>query len=158
DFYVRNGVLIVSFHTAANFGSGSVSALRLLRLRTSDRAVLTDELYGQDGVFYYYPAVTVDSIGTIFLGFDRSSSTEYPSAWASGKRRSDASLEPSVLLKSGNSATAQSRWGDFTGIDNDASASGPSGSTAWYAGQWTKTTSAFGTWVNKLTFTYGVIA
>jgi hypothetical protein len=157
DFYVRNGVLICAWHTSANIG-GTVSALRLFRMRTSDRAVLTDETYGAAGTFYYYPAVTVDSIGTIFLGFDRSSSTEYPSCYATGKRRSDTTLEPSALLKAGLTYTTQSRWGDFTGIDNDASLAGPGGSTAWYAGQWSKGTSTFGTWINRLTFTYGQIA
>lgn len=157
DFYVRDGVLICTWHTSANIG-GTVSALRLFRMRTSDRAVLTDETYGAASTFYYYPAVTVDSVGTIFLGFDRSSSAEYPSCYATGRRRSDATLEPSTLLKAGLSATAQSRWGDYTGIDQDASQFGPSNSTAWYAGQWTKGTNTFGTWINRLTFTYGVIA
>ncbi|MBI5709895.1 MAG: hypothetical protein HZC42_06260, partial [Candidatus Eisenbacteria bacterium] len=157
DFYVRDGVLICAWHTSANFG-GTVSALRLFRMRTSDRAVLTDETYGATGTFYYYPAVTVDSVGTIFLGFDRSSSTEYPSCYGTGKRRSDSTIEPSALLKAGLSATAQSRWGDYTGIDQDYSQFGPSNSTAWYAGQWTKGTNTFGTWINKLTFSYGVVA
>jgi hypothetical protein len=159
DFYVRAGILTVAWHTAVNLG-GQVSAIRLFRLRTSDLAVLTDETYGQAGVFYYYPAVTVDSLGAIFLGFDRSSSTagDFPSAWATGKRRGEASLEPSVLLKAGVSITSQSRWGDYTGIDNDAAASGPGGAVAWYAGQYTKGTNVFGTWINRLTFTYGQFA
>ena len=157
DFYVRNGVLVCAWHTAANLG-GQVSALRLFRLRTSDAAVLTDETYGATGTHYYYPAVTVDSVGSVFLGFDRSSTTEYPSAYATGKRRGDATLQASALLKVGVSPTAQSRWGDYTGIDNDATASGPGGSVAWYAGQYTKGTNTFGTWVNKLTFSYGQVA
>ena len=157
DFYVRGGVLVCAWHTAANLG-GQVSALRLFRLRTSDQVVLTDETYGATGTFYYYPAVTVDSVGTVFLGFDRSSSTEYPSAYATGKRRGEATLQSSALLKAGVSSTAHTRWGDYTGIDNDASASGPSGSVAWYAGQYTKGTNTFGTWVNKLTYTYGQIS
>ncbi|MFN8589699.1 MAG: SdrD B-like domain-containing protein [Candidatus Eisenbacteria bacterium] len=154
DFYVRNGELVCSWHTA----NGSYSAIRLFRMRTSDRTVLTDETYGSTGTFYYYPAVTVDSVGTIFLGFDRSSSTEYPSSYATGKRRGDATLQSSVLLKAGVSATAHSRWGDYTGIDNDASASGPGGSTAWYTGQYTKGTNTFGAWASPLTFTYGQVA
>src|SRR5262249_53291205 len=101
DFYVRDGVLIVAWHTAATIGGTGVSAIRLLRLRTSDRAVLTDETFGAASTFYYYPAATVDSVGTIYLGFDRSSASEYPSAYASGKRRSDAAIEPSALLKAG---------------------------------------------------------
>ncbi len=158
DFYVREGVLTIAWHTSANFGGGAAeAALRLLRLRTSDRSVLNDETYGAENVFYYYPAATVDSVGTIFLGFDRSSSTEYPSAYATGKRRNDAAIQTSALLKAGLSPTAQSRWGDYTGIDVDASLQGPSGSSAWYAGQWTKSSNNFGTWVNKLTYTYGRI-
>src|SRR5262249_14633550 len=125
DFYVRNGVLTATWHTAATIGGTNVSAIRLFRLRTSDRVVLTDEMFGQASTFYYYPAVTVDSVGTIFLGFDRSSATEFPSAYASGKRRADATIEATPLLKAGVAATAQSRWGDFTGIDPDASAFSP---------------------------------
>lgn len=158
DFYVRNGVLVATWHTAAAIGGGSSeSAIRLFRMRTSDRAVLTDETFGADGVYYYYPAVTVDSVGTVFLGFGRSSSTEFPSAWVSGKRRSDASIQASALVKAGLSNTAQSRWGDYTGIDQDASLFSPSQTTAWYAGQWTKGTNTFGTWIKQLTYTYGQV-
>jgi len=156
DFYTRNGTLTAAWHTAANIG-GTVSAIRLFRMRLSDRAVLTDETFGAASTFYYYPAVTVDSVGTIFLGFGRSSSTEFPSAYASGKRRGDATIQPSALLKAGTSHTLQSRWGDYTGIDMDASLTNPAQATAWYAGQWNKTTSAFGTWVNRLTYTYGQV-
>ncbi len=157
DFYTRGGVLIAAWHTAATIGATNVSAIRLLRMRLSDRAVLTDETFGQASTFYYYPAVIVDSVGTIFLGFGRSSTTERPSAYASGKRRGDAAIQPSALLKAGLTATAQSRWGDYTGIDQDGSLFTPGSTSAWYVGQWTKATNAFGTWVNKLTFTYGQV-
>ncbi|MBI5168039.1 MAG: T9SS type A sorting domain-containing protein [Candidatus Eisenbacteria bacterium] len=156
DFYVRNGVLTCAWHESVSLG-GLVSAIRLFQLRTNDLAVMTDETYVASGVYMYYPAVTVDSVGTIFLGFDRSSATEYPSAYITGKRRGDATLQPSVLLKAGVSPTAQSRWGDYTGIDNDAALSGPGGSVAWYAGQYTKGTNTFGAWIHKVTFTYGQV-
>ena len=157
DFYVRNGVLVIAFHTAATISATNVSGIRLLRIRTSDRVVLTDELFGQASTFYYYPAVVVDSVGTVFLGFGRSGSTEFPSAYATGKRRADTSIQPSALMKAGLSATAQTRWGDYTGIDQDASLFTPSSTSAWYVGQWTKATNNFGSWVNKLTYTYGQV-
>jgi hypothetical protein len=157
DFYTRNGVLIASWHTAATIGGTGVSALRLFRLRTSDRTVLTDETFGQANTFYYYPAVTVDSVGTIFLGYGRSSATEFASAWATGKRRADATLETGTLLKGGVVSTIQTRWGDYTGIDQDASLQSPSQSVAWYAGEWAKGSNEFGTWVNALSFTYGQV-
>jgi len=157
DFYTRNGALVAAWHTGASISGTNVSAIRLFRMRLSDRAVLTDETFGQASTFYYYPAVTVDSVGTIFLGYGRSSSTEFPSAYATGKRRVDGSLESGVLLKAGIAATGQSRWGDYTGIDMDASQQSPSQSVAWYAGQWNKTSGTFGTWINQLTFTYGQV-
>ena len=40
-----------------------------------------------------------------------------------------------IMAEEGLSPEGEGRWGDFTGIDMDASLSGPSGSTAWYAGQ-----------------------
>jgi hypothetical protein len=157
DFYTRNGTLVMTWHTAANIGGTNVSAIRLFRMRLSDRVVLTDETFGAVNTYYYYPAVSVDSAGTIFLGFGRSSLTEFPSAYASGKRRTDAAIQPSALLKSGTSHTNQSRWGDYTGMDMDASLTNPGQAVAWYAGQWNKTTSVFGTWINRLTYTYGQV-
>ncbi|MCC6651012.1 MAG: T9SS type A sorting domain-containing protein, partial [Candidatus Eisenbacteria bacterium] len=156
DFYVRNGVLTVAWHESVTLG-GLVSAIRLYQLRLSDLTVLTDETFAASGVYMYYPAVTVDSVGTVFLGFDRSSATEYPSTYITGKRRSDATLQPSTLLRTGQSSTAQSRWGDYTGIDMDASLSGPGGAVAWYAGQYTKGTNNFGTWIQRVSFPYGQI-
>jgi SdrD B-like protein len=157
DSYVRNGVLVATWHSALTLG-GSVTGIHVFRMRCSDRVVLQDEVLGASGTFLYYPAVTVDSVGTLFLGFDRSSSTEYPSCWASGRRRSDPALESAVLLKGGLTAMFQSRWGDYTGIDLDAAASGPGGAVAWYAGQWAKGGGTFGTWINRLSFGYGQIA
>ncbi len=157
DFVARNGVLVATWHFGTTISATSVSAVRLFRMRTSDLTVLTDETFGAASTFYYYPAATVDSAGTVYLGFGRSSSTEYPSAYVTGRRPSDASIEPSVLTKAGLSATSQSRWGDYTGIDNDASLSGPGGTSAWYAGQWTKAANSFGTWINTMSFTYGQI-
>lgn len=157
DFYVRDGVLTITWHTGVTLG-GFVGAIRLFQLRTGDLAVLTDETYAASGTHLYYPAVTVDSVGTVFLGYDRSSGTEYPSAYATGKRRADATLQPSVLLKPGTAPNLTTRWGDYTGMDQDASLSGPGAAVAWYAGQYTRGTNLFGTWINRLTFTYGQVA
>ncbi|MFN8588386.1 MAG: T9SS type A sorting domain-containing protein [Candidatus Eisenbacteria bacterium] len=156
DFSVRNGVLTVAWHESVSLG-GLVSAIRLFQLRLSDLAVLTDETLAASGTYMYFPAAIADSVGTVFVGFDRSSSTEYPSSYVTGKRRGDATLQSSALVRTGASSTAQSRWGDYTGIDIDATLSGPGGTVAWYAGQYTKGTNTFGTWIQKVTFTYGQI-
>jgi hypothetical protein len=158
DFFVRSGVLTIAWHFGNNFGSGTVDAIRYFQLRTSDQTVLTDETFGADGIYYYYPMACVDSAGTMFMGFCRSSSSEYSSSWVTGKRRSDATIEASTLAKAGVVGNGESRWGDFTGIDMDETASGGSGSVAWYSGLWAKGSNEFGTWVSQTTFTYGAIS
>jgi hypothetical protein len=157
DFFVRNGVLTIAWHFGNNFGSGTVDAIRYFQLRTSDQSVLTDETFGADGIYYYYPMACVDSAGTMFMGFCRSSSNEYSSSWVTGKRRSDAGIEASTLAKVGVVGNGQSRWGDFTGIDMDETGSGASGSVAWYSGLWAKGSNEFGTWASQISFSYGTI-
>ena len=158
EFFVRDGVMTIAWHTGVHIGASDYSGIRLFRMRTADRAVLTDETYAAAGNFYYYPAAVADSVGTVFVGFDASSATEYPSVYATGKRRGDTGLQPSAVLHAGHNFTAQERWGDYTGIDLDASATGPGGSSAWYAGQYAYGNSVFRTQINRLTYTYGQVA
>jgi hypothetical protein len=155
NFVVRNGYLHIAWHFGLSYSGTTYDAVRYLKLNVtnpSSPVKVTDETFGASGVYYYYPTCTVDSYGNVFMGFGRSSATEYPSSWVTGKRTTDAAIEPSVLAKSGLAVTSQSRWGDYTGIDMDETASGSTESVAWYSGQWTKTSNAFGTWVTKLTF------
>jgi hypothetical protein len=161
DFFVRNGILHIAFHAGINFGGGPVeSSVKYLKIQVSplNTTLLTDENYGATDIYYYYPMVTVDSVGTIMMGFDRSSASEFSSSWITGKRRSDANIQSSVLAKTGTAVTSQSRWGDFTGIDMDNSASNNVVSYAWYSGQWTKGSATFGTWVSQFSLTYGKIS
>jgi hypothetical protein len=162
DFFVRNNVLNIAFHMGANIG-GSVTAIRFLRIQVNPMSLLTDETYGAAGTYYYYPMVCMDSVGSMFMGFGRSSVSDYPSSYVTGKRRNDASIQSSVLAKSGSAVYSPPfggyyRWGDYTGIDMDESATNPGGSFAWYVGQYTKTATIFGTWISQLSFTYGQIA
>lgn len=160
DFIVRNGYLNIAWHFGISFSGTTYDGVRYLKLNilANPPTVITDETFAASGIYYYYPMCTIDSVGTMFIGFGRSSTSEYPSSYVSGKRRSDASIQSSALAKAGTAVTSQSRWGDFTGIDMDETASNASGSSAWYAGQWTKASNAFGTWITKMNFTYGEIA
>jgi hypothetical protein len=158
EFFVRDGLLTIAWHTGVRIQGTDYSGLRLFRMRTADQAVVTDETYAAAGSFYYYPAAAADSVGTVFVGFDASSATEYPSAYATGKRRGEPALQPSAVLHAGHNFTLQERWGDYTGIELDAFATGPAGSSAWYAGQYAYGNSVFRTQINRLTYTYGQIA
>ncbi len=158
EFQVRNGMLHLAFHFGLRFNVVKVNMIRYLKLRVGDQKLLTDESFGADSTFYTYPASTVDSAGAVFIGFDRSRYDEYASSWGTGKRRSDSVIEPSVLLKTGVTGYAGSRWGDYTGIDLDEASASDSASTAWYAGQFAKAGGPWGAWISPLTFTYGTIS
>jgi hypothetical protein len=160
DFFVRNGILHIAIHGGVNIGGGSTeTVIKYVRIQVSplSTTALTDETFGAMDVYYYYPMVCVDSVGTMFMGFGRSSTTEFPSSYITGKRRNDASIQSSVLAKAGTVVNVQSRWGDYTGIDMDESASTNSVSYAWYSGQYTKASNVFGTWATQMSFTYGKI-
>lgn len=161
DFFVRDGILYSAIHCGVNINGGSTeSVIKFVKIQVSPLSTtpLTDETYGAENTFYYYPMVCADSVGTVFLGFGKSSTSEYPSTYITGKRRGDASLQSSTLIKAGTAVTSQTRWGDYSGIDMDESASGNTVSYAWYTGQWTKTSSTFGTWANQMSYTYGKIS
>lgn len=160
DFFVRNGILYIAIHAGVNIGGGaSESVIKYVRIQVSplSTTALTDETYGAVNVFYYYPMVCVDSVGTMFLGFGKSSVSEFPSSYITGKRRNDASIQSSVLAKAGTIVNVQSRWGDYTGIDMDETASNNGISYSWYTGQWTKASNVFGTWITQMSYTYGKI-
>ena len=156
NFIVRNGVLHIAWHFGVSISGTTVDALRYLKLNVAawPPTVLNDETYSAASTYMYYPNVMVDSAGTMFMGFDRSSTTEYPSSYVTGKRRTDAAIQASALAKAGTAVTTQSRWGDFTGGDMDESASTDTASYAWYAGQWTKAANVFGTWISQLKYSY----
>ena len=159
DFFVRNNVLNIAFHMGATIGGGSVTAIRYLRIQVNplNTTPLTDETYGAASTFYYYPMVCMDSVGTMFMGFGRSSTSEFASSYVTGKRRGDASIQSSVLAKAGLAVMNYNRWGDYTGIDMDESATNPGMSYAWYSGQFNKSAGTFGTWITQLSYSYGQI-
>ena len=158
NFVVRNGVLHIAWHFGVSISGTVVDALRYLKLNVGSwpPTLVTDETFSAAGTWMYYPHIMADSAGTIFMGFGRSSKTEYASSWVTGKRRTDVSIEPSTQAKAGTAVLSSShtRWGDFTGGDMDETLSSDTGSVAWYAGQWAKATNTFGTWISQLNFPY----
>ncbi len=160
DFFVRNGILYSAIHGGVNIGGGGTeTVIKYVRIQVSplSTTALTDETFGATDVFYYYPMVCVDSVGTMFMGYGRSSTTEFPSSYITGKRRNDATIQASVLAKAGTVVNVQSRWGDYTGIDMDESASSNTVSYSWYSGQYTKASNVFGVWATQMSYTYGKI-
>ena len=110
--------------------------------------------------FTYYPAVSTDNAGDVFVVFSRSTSSMYPGVWVSGLLFGDvAAWSPMTLLKAGNGpydSTAgtcggHNRWGDYSGAATD-----PTDPTdVWVAGEYAlnnPNTCVWGTAIGRLTY------
>ncbi len=150
----KNGRLYAGFNEAHNWGGGTVAAIRLLAIDTTSNTAVVNETYGQDGVYYWFPAVTVDGSGNIVTVFARSSAKEYAGIYYSGRLAAGAATEPSALLKAGQSCITGSRWGDYFGIGVDPVDNG----NVWVFGEWSKNVAGvnsiwdWGTWVGEVSF------
>ncbi len=148
DIVWRSGVIHASFGESFS----GLAAIRYLRLDTAGNTVLKDVTYTQPNVHYYYPAVTDDSAGNLYVVFSRSSSAEFASVYHTGMQPADIAIQPSALIKAGVSTNTTGRWGDYSAISND-----PSDSLAVvsYAG-WANTSNRWATWITGATFTGSV--
>lgn len=165
--YTRNGNVTVTWTVERDYadGSPSTSAIRVIRFRTSDQAVLDDFQIGEPGMTYAWGSAVEDDHGTLFVGYDRFSPNEYPSCYMVARRGGHQS--PEFLVKAGVSSylncvgyncstpTTSAAWGDYTGIVLDEFTSGPNASTARYVGQWTPGTHTSGTAIGAIHASYG---
>ncbi|OLD66827.1 MAG: hypothetical protein AUI33_10575, partial [Ignavibacteria bacterium 13_1_40CM_2_61_4] len=157
----RDGYLYAAHTIGMTIDTGHVSAIRYYKVRTATGALVIDETFGAADAFYFYPAVTVDAAGTAYLSFGRSNKDEFASAWFSGRRRTDANIQPRGLLKSGQvtyRCGLGQRWGDYEGVAIDPSDSGDTQSSAWVSGLWAKGSNTWATWCGKTAFLFHQIS
>jgi IPT/TIG domain-containing protein len=101
------------------------SCMKLVAISTGGVSpiVAQDINAGQPGFDLYYPAVTLNSSGDLFIGYSESSSTMFPSALAvDSLAPSPTTFENPVTLASGlNSylAAPTNRWGDYSAAAPD---------------------------------------
>jgi hypothetical protein len=154
----RNGSLWTAHSIQMNFGSENVSAIRWVQINLGNWptsvSLAQDDTFGQDGFWYFYPAIMVDASNDLAIVFARSGASEFASARYTGRLSTDAAstLQASALLKAG-AATYQrldsgaNRWGDYYGIGLD-----PSDGSFWFLGEYAAASSEWGTWVARLEF------
>ncbi|MCI4358263.1 MAG: hypothetical protein L3J95_00120 [Thermoplasmata archaeon] len=131
--------------------SGDVTnrgCVRFVQINTSTPAIVKDFDYGVAKAYLLYPAVAVGPDGTVLMVYGESSSTVYPSIYATGRGPSDpsGSFAPPTLLRAGTSAmtgglcsNGACRYGDYFGA-----AWTPNDTHAWLAGEFVGATGA--TW------------
>lgn len=142
DAVWRDNVLYTAFTVGTNWGSGNVAAIRALEISTATNATIQNSTYGADGVYYYYPNVTADPCGTMYLSFNRSNSTQYASMRIAADPWNDnASGQAVIGTACYTVSTSANRWGDYNGI-----AITPQGNV-WFSSQYASTTTRWDSWV-----------
>ncbi len=150
----KNGKLYAGFTEGHNWGSGKVAAIRFLEINTTSNTAVVNETYGQDGSYYWFPALTVDGSGNIISVFARSGSSEYAGIRYSGRLTTDTATQASLSLKGGAACITGSRWGDYFGVSVDPVDNGK----VWIYGEWAKDVIGvnsiwdWGTWVGEVSF------
>src|SRR6266851_5394644 len=101
------------------------SCMRLVEISTGGAMPTVAQEFdaGKNGIDLYYPAVTLDSSGDLFVGYSQSSPTMYPTASAVDTlAASPTSFDNPLTLAQGlasyqNGTT--NRWGDYSGAARD---------------------------------------
>ncbi len=156
----RNGFVYLVFGEPANFGSGTVAAMRYVKINTTTNTAVIDETFGADGIYYIYPSVTVDGSGNAYFTFSRSSTSEFVSAHFTGRNAVNASIQSSSTLMGGAATYSaidgqnRNRWGDYTGVAMDPA----DGKTAWFVGEYASSQNQWSTWIGSTTFAQNSIS
>jgi len=149
DVVYRNGYLYSAFADLYNWGSGTVVAIRFLKIDVSSNTAVIDAEYGGGSSYYIYPHIFVDAYGEMAMDFSRSSSTEYPSVLYTYSRPQDPStMTSSFTLEAGTGPYTfippgynNPRWGDYSGIALDPT----QGNQVWFAGEYATSNNTWGT-------------
>lgn len=161
DVVYRSGILWMAGTNGCLPAGDSVSrsCLRVVQLSRSGSlfSIQQDIQYGMSGQHFFFPALTLDSAGTLIVGFGASGADRYPSFMATGRRVSDpwATLRSPVLLAAGqapfgnaNGLAEEFRYGDYFGAATDPTEP----ETSWLAGQYaTYPALRYGTRIQQVT-------
>ncbi|HLX12240.1 MAG TPA: T9SS type A sorting domain-containing protein [Bacteroidota bacterium] len=147
DMVMQNGVVYEAFTESYGSHRTSGDGCRVLEVSTTGTK-LFDNSYFVSGVDRYYPAVSVDATGNLFMVFSESSPTEYAADYQTGMKTTETGIETASLVKSGTSKITSGRWGDYSGIANDPSNSG----AVWEFSGWAGSGGGWATWINSASF------
>jgi len=127
------------------------SCAHVVQYDSSDHnRVVQDVKLGVANTYIYYPALTLLRSGNVVIEFAASSSTIFPSLYATGQTLGAASntFDPVKSIKQGSSPNTSGRYGDYQGAAIEADPLDVHG--AWIAGEYNPTTS-WSTFIIKVT-------
>jgi hypothetical protein len=146
----QNGVL----WTGGTDTCTASDCLRLWKVDTSSAtpSLLLDTDVSRSGGDLYYPAVSLDSSGDLFVAFSASSPTTYPGAYAViSPATSAGSFSAPVTIAKGQASyggwtfsdnSNAARWGDYSAAAPDPSVPG----AVWVAGEYAPSNAGSGFW------------
>jgi hypothetical protein len=102
--------------------------------------------YAPDAIYRFMGSLAMDKQGNIAMGYSRSSSTQHPDIYFTGRVPTDAlgTMEGELSIvnqtvATGSQSRTSHRWGDYTSMSIDLD-----GCTFWYTNQYYTTTTTFG--------------
>jgi len=155
DYRIKNGVKRDGYlYLTHNVGFGGACKVRWYKIDLNGwpnggTPSVEDSGYVDpgSGVYTYYGDINVDANGNMAIAYNRSSSSEYIGVGYTWRASADAAgtLREYVELQNSTSPETGSRWGDYSGLEEDPTAPG----TFWNHHEYR--TSSWRTWVGEFT-------
>jgi hypothetical protein len=159
QYRVFNGYSSIVLNHTININNKGAIRWYELRKNTGNWAIYQQSSYEPaDGNSRWMGSISIDTAGSIALGYSISSSSLYPGIRYTGRLKSDPlnqmTIAEKTIINGGGSQTGtwdgRSRWGDYSGMCVDPSCP----TTFWYTQEYYSSTSDAG-WVTRVgSFTF----
>ncbi len=139
NFGTYQSIVCTHMSDARGDGVAGVRWYELRKIGTADWTVFQQGTYSpNDGSHRFMGSVTINSNGTIALGYNSSGTTLFPGIRVTGRNINDASgnlTAPETIAKAGSaSQTSSNRYGDYNGMVTD-----PTDGSFWFTGNYNPT-------------------
>jgi hypothetical protein len=146
----RANVPVNSWLVSHSIANGSTGAERWYEFRAPNNNLTNLSLYqggtyAPDATYRFMGSLAMDKQGNIALGYSRSSATQHPDIYFTGRAPGDApgtmQGEAAIVdqtVATGSQSRTSHRWGDYTSMTIDLD-----GCTFWYTNQYYTTTTTF---------------
>jgi len=153
----RDGYLY-AVHSAAllvlNEIKGAAAHYVKIDTKAATPSAVEDYMFGSEGYYHFYPAMSVDKDHNVLLTFSRSSASEYIGAYYTSRLNTDpaGTFSGSWPIKTGvdnyvkDFQSGRNRWGDYNGCWLDPSDQ----NNFWTLTEYVDTKNGWGTWVGNI--------
>ena len=149
----RDGFLY-GIHSAANPSTGAGLQYIKIDTKQANPVAVEDYLFGSEGYYCIYPAMSVDKYHNVLITYSRTSATEYVGAFFTSRLSSDptATFSGSWPLRYGaenyvkDFGSKRNRWGDYSGCWLDP----VNQENFWTLTEYVEARNTWGTWISQV--------